>query len=294
MLLPRFEFVCPESLEEACAVLAAHGPSAAVVAGGTDLVVKMKKGTIRPERVVSLSRLRSGAPVTRRADAGLVVDPLATMSELARSPELRAPFESVAEGAASVGSPLVRNRATVGGNLVSARPCADTAPPLVCWKAALRLRSAGGERTLDLESFITGPGETGIRPDEILVSIEVEPPPRTAGSAFVKLIRRATLEVTIASAAVTVALDESGETIEDVRIALGSVAPVPLRAAKAEAVLRGERPDEERLAHAAAEAAREARPIDDVRGSAAYRHEMVEVLVRRAAKTALVRAGGAR
>jgi len=294
MLLPRFEFLRPATLEDACRALAEAGPAAALVAGGTDLLVKMKNGSVRPECVVSLGRIRSGTPVSRAADGRLAIDPLATMAELARAPGLRAPFESIAEGAAAVGSPLIRNRATVGGNLVSARPCADTAPPLVCWRAALRLRSASGERTVRLETFFTGPGQTAIRPDEILTSIEVEAPLGLAGSAFEKLIRRAALEITIVSAAATVTLDTASGKVTDVRIALGSVAPIPLRAVSAEAILRGERPDATRIARASAEAAREAKPIDDLRGGAAYRRKMVEVLVRRAVEQALARAGGSR
>jgi carbon-monoxide dehydrogenase medium subunit len=293
MRLPRFRFCEPESIEEACARLAEEGGRAAVVAGGTDLLVKMKRGLLRPEVVLSIARLRGRAPVSRGADGAAVLDALATMAELVASEELPGALGCIAEGARNVGSPLIRNRATVGGNLASARPCADTAPPLLVLGARVRLRSAARERLVGLDGFFAGPGLTCMAPGELLTAIEVPAPPARSGAAFLKLTRRSTLEITIVSAAAYVAFDEGGERIREARVFLGSVAPVPLRAAGAEGALVGERPGRELLAHAAALAAADARPIDDFRGSAAYRREMVDVLVRRALEQAVSRAGGA-
>jgi CO/xanthine dehydrogenase FAD-binding subunit len=291
MLLPKFQFSAPGSLEEACRLLAEGEGKAAVIAGGTDLLVKMKQGRLSPELVVSIARLGDGQPPVEPDDGLLRIQPLATMTELGNHRDLRGTFRSIAEGALAVGSPQIRNRATVGGNLVSARPCADTAPPLLCWDARLDLASAKGIRTVELSDFFMAPGRTLIRPDEIMVSIDIERPREPAGGAFLKLIRRATREITIVSAAVSLMLDRPGGSVTTARIALGSVAPVPLRAIKAEELLRGERASGTLFAQAAATAAGEAVPIDDFRGSAAYRREMVEVLVRRALEQALSRAG---
>jgi carbon-monoxide dehydrogenase medium subunit len=292
MPLPRFEFCEPDSIAQACRLLAESDGSAAVLAGGTDLVVKMKRGTIKPDLVVSIARLR-GSPI--RTDNGkLIIDSQATMAELGSHPDLRGTFASIAEGALAVGSPQIRNRATVGGNLVSARPCADTAPPLLCWGARLNLRSAERERALELNDFFQGPGETLIRPGEILISIEIDRPAGPTGGAFLKLIRRATLEITIVSAAATIVLDEPDGIVRNARIVMGSVAPVPLRARAAEDALCGERVSGSSIDRAAAVAASVAQPIDDLRGGAGYRREMVEVLVRRALVLAHARAGGGR
>jgi carbon-monoxide dehydrogenase medium subunit len=294
MLLPKFQFIDPVSLEEACRILSESGGRAALIAGGTDLVVKMKQRLLAPDPVVSVARLRGDAPAVGAANGELTISPMASMTELGGDPGLRGTFRSIAEGALAVGSPQIRNRATVGGNLVSARPCADSAPPLLSWDARLELASVDGIRSVELSDFIKKPGETIKRPDEILVAIKITRPPEPAGGAFLKLIRRATLEVTIVSAAVSLLFDKPGGAITSARVALGSVAPVPLRARKAEDILTGESASEALFHAAATTAAGEAVPIDDLRGSAAYRKEMVEVLVRRALGLALSRAGGGR
>jgi carbon-monoxide dehydrogenase medium subunit len=291
MPLPNFQFSEPENLDEVCRLLSDSGGRAAVIAGGTDLLVKMKQGLIKPELVVSIAKLRGGGPPLEAGNEKLRISPLATMSELGAYPDLQGTFRSVAEGALAVGSPQIRNRATVGGNLVSARPCADSAPPLLCWGATLELASVDGMRTVALSDFITAPGSTLIGSGEVLVAIELDRPREPAGGAFLKLIRRATMDITIISAAVSLFLDRPGGVITSARMALGSVAPVPLRAREAEDVLRGERASEELFARAAAAAAGQALPIDDLRGSAAYRREMVEVLARRVLERALSRAG---
>jgi carbon-monoxide dehydrogenase medium subunit len=146
---------------------------------------------------------------------------------------------------------------------------------------------------VELDKFFKGPGKTQIRPGEILTSIELDKPSDPAGSAFFKLIRRATMEITIVSAAATIVLDRPAGAVREAGIVLGSVAPVPLRARAAEEALRGEKVNGETIARAAAAAAKEARPIDDHRGGAAYRREMVEVLVRRSLEMAHARTGGA-
>jgi carbon-monoxide dehydrogenase medium subunit len=292
MLLPKFQFSEPSNLDEACRLLADAGERAAVIAGGTDLLVKMKQGRLKPELVVSIARLRRGKPPVDADSGKLCIRPLATMTELGSHPALRGTFRSIAEGALAVGSPQIRNLATVGGNLVSARPCADSAPPLLCWNANLQLASRKGRRTVALKDFILKPGITVMRPDEIMVSIDIERPQEPAGGAFLKLIRRATLEITIVSAAASLILDEPGGSVTAARVALGSVAPVPLRAREAEGILEGEPASEALFGKAAAAAAAEAVPIDDLRGSASYRREMVDVLVRRALTLSLSRAGG--
>jgi carbon-monoxide dehydrogenase medium subunit len=289
MILPRFELERPATLAEACALLAAGGGEAALLAGGTDLLVKLKRQERRPRLLISLGRIEELRG--REAGAGgLALGALSTMSELAVDARLSGPFAGLAEGAAVVGGPLIRNRATVGGNIVNARPCADTVPPLLVLDARLRLSSARGERTVALDGFITAPGATRIASDEILTAIVLPGVAGETGSCYLKATRRAAMEVTTAGVAASLQLD--GGKITSARIALASVGPIPLRALAAEAALAGQTPEEALLARASALAREAATPIDDHRSTAEHRRQLVEVLTRRALTTALARARG--
>ena len=289
----RFDFVEPDRLDAALALLA-EDESTAVVAGGTDLLRLIRIGHARPARVVSIARLAELRGVQRREDGGLSIGALTTMAALAGDPEIRRRAPALAEAAAQVGSPQVRNRATIGGNLVNASPCADSAPPCAVHAAEVVLRSAAGERRLALADFMTGPGQTVRRPDELLAAVELPPAGPRTGCAFETLTRRKTLEITIASATARLSLAPDG-TLATARVCLGSVAPVWLLSAGAERDLIGKDPDAATLAAAARAAAADASPIDDLRGGAVYRRSMVEVLSRRALQRALRRAeaGGA-
>lgn len=287
MLLPRFELESPMRVAQATRLLADAGAEGAVLAGGTDLLVKMKRGLARPRLLISLSRIPELEGIELSAGR-LRVGAATRMSTLASAGLLAGPWRALAEGAAAVGGPLVRNRATVGGNLVNARPCADTAPPLAALGAVLELTSQRGVRQLELDGFILGPGQTKRQADEIVTAIVLPSPPPRCGSCYLKLTRRAAMEVTIVGVAASVVLDE--ERIWQARIVLTSVAPVPLRARAAERCLVGELADERSVRAAAASARGEAAPIDDHRAPASYRSEMVEVLTRRALTQAIARA----
>lgn len=291
MLLPRFEFEAPTTLDEACQILHAHRAQARVLAGGTDLLVKMKRGVASPARVVSLARLAE----LRSVDVGdklVRIGALSTMSALAAHATLGTTLHALVEGAGSVGGPNIRNRATVGGNVVNARPCADTLPPLIVLDAQLVLLSQRGERRCPVDGFVTGAGETNIADDEILTQFELLQRPHT-GSCYLKITRRAAVEVTCVGCAAAVTLSADGKQVERARIALTSVAPIPLRVAEAEAAIEGQAPAEQAYASAGAAARKSCWPIDDHRASAAYRDEMVQVLTVRALRQAVARAQGA-
>jgi len=294
MLLPRFDYEAPASLERVCRLLAEAGSEARLLAGGTDLLLKMKRGDLRPRLLVSLGQLEALRQV-EVSDQGLRVGPLCTMSmlqdHLLLGPD--SPWAALAEGASSVGGPIIRNRATVGGNIANARPCADTVPPLMALQAHLHLESRdGGERVVALDGFIQGPGETHLRPEEIVTAIAVPAAGGPAGSCYIKITRRAAMEVTLVGCAASVQLDAAATHVERARVVLTSVAPIPLRVPAAEQVVQGCTLDRMELAlHEAAEAARSAaRPIDDHRAPAFYRSEMVAVTVRRALRQAVRRA----
>jgi len=282
MILPRFEYEAPESLEGALSLIAGAGGDAFVLAGGTDLLVKMKRGQARPRLVVSLRRVPSLSGIERTADGGLRIGPLTTMSAVAGNRLMTGPFVALAEGAAVVGGPAIRNRATIGGNIVSARPCADTMPPLVAFGASVRLAGPAGSRT----------ASPSMGRDEILAAIDVPAPPAWRGSCYLKFTRRAAMEVTVVGCAASVDLEADRRTVARVRVVLASVAPTPLRARDAEDWLVGQAAEEGRIARAARAAADATSPIDDCRAPAAFRRQIVEVLARRALTAAISRATG--
>ncbi|RJR19596.1 MAG: xanthine dehydrogenase family protein subunit M [Desulfobacteraceae bacterium] len=289
MLLPKFEYHDPGKLTEACRLMAELGQGARLLAGGTDLLVNMKKSLVRPQHVVSLGRIPELASLKkegRRIRIGSCVN----IADIAREPVISERLTALSEGALSLGSPLIRNLATIGGNIVTARPAADMPPPLIAYGAKIKLQKKGKSRTIPLDAFFTGPGSTVLEHGELLSEIMIEMPSSLSGASYIKLGVRKALEISLASAAAFIRLDSPEGRIKDARIALGSVAPTPLRSRSAEEVLLGECPSPALFTKASEEAARDARPIDDFRGSAEYRRDMVKVLTRRALDKALKRA----
>ncbi|MFO7783790.1 MAG: FAD binding domain-containing protein [Thermodesulfobacteriota bacterium] len=287
MLLPRFEYHDPRDLDEACRLMGDLGQEARPLAGGTDLLVNMKKRLLSPEHLVSLGRIE-GLHTMGGSNGGYRIGACVTAAELALASDIQERFPALYEGASRLGSPLIRNLATVAGNLVSARPAADLPPPLMAYGARAILRSASGDRSIPVEEFFKGPGATAAEPTEILESVLLDTPPARSGAAYLKLGIRQTLEISIVNVAAFLALE--GETIQSARVILGAVAPTPIRAPSAEKALAGQKPSADLFAEAAQEAARDARPIDDFRASADYRRDMVIVLTRRVLETALERA----
>ena len=297
MTLPRFDFEAPTSLPDACSLLAQSGHEALILAGGTDLLVKMKRGVLRPRLVVSLGRLEglTGVEAARRRRLRIgAADHHEPAGSRARCSA--ATGRSLAEGAGSVGGPLIRNRATVGGNIINARPCADTVPPLMALGARLQLLSARGSAHGRARRLHPGPGRDRIDPeDELLTDIllPIAERARAGGAAYLKLTRRAAMEVTMVGCAAAVVLDD-GMAHHPAGAASCSPRwrPVLLRVPEAEAALDG----------AAAERAgaiarprrrgprRRPTPSTTTGPRRAYRGEMVEVLTRRALTIAAGRA----
>ena len=289
MLLPKFEYHEPATLEDACRLMADLGPGAKALAGGTDLMVNMKRKLVSPEHVVCLSKIAE-LKVLDASEGRFRIGGGLTAAELADSGEVRKNLGALAAGASLLGSPLIRNLATLAGNIVSARPAADLPPSLMAYGAEAVIRNKGGERSLPLEDFFLGPGRTVIRPDEVLSAVVVGNPPPGSGAAYVKLGVRKALEISLVNAAAFISLDGAAGVIRNARIVLGAVAPTPVRAPSGEETLLGEKPSGELFARAGAAAVRDARPIDDSRGSAEYRRDMIEVLTRRALNMAWKRA----
>jgi carbon-monoxide dehydrogenase medium subunit len=285
MLLPKFNYHEPRSVGAATRLLHEIGKEASVLAGGTDLLVNMKMGKSAPKHVVSLSRIEDLKGV--KMDQGaLTLGACVTAGELKDQEQIKSEFNGLCQSAGSLGSPLIRNLATVGGNIVTARPAADLPPTLMAYGASVVLKKEQGERIIPLEEFFKGPGQTVIEPEEILCAVVLNEPPPYSGGGYVKLGVRKALEISLVNVAAFMVLDGPNGPIKESRIVLGSVAPLPMRSPSAEAVLIGERPDDALFERAGNAASKDAKPIDDFRGSAEYRREMVKVLTRRALKLA--------
>ena len=260
------------------AIESARRPGAAFVAGGTNLVADVLFGRKRPALAVDISRLGELRFIEER-EGRLRVGALTTVTDLLESERVRAEAPPLYESAVEFAGPLVRNRATVGGNLLDASPAADLAPPLLAQEGRVELLSAEGPRTLPLSAFFLGYRKTDARPGELLVAISLRPLGPGDRAAYHKLQLRRAMAIAVVSVAVALWM-EDGRCAE-AGIGMGAVAPVPYRSGRAEAALRGRPLGEAEIAAAAAAAREEARPIDDVRASAAYRRRMCEVLVRR-------------
>jgi carbon-monoxide dehydrogenase medium subunit len=270
-------------MDEAGALLNHYGVKAKILAGGTDLLVNLKKRLLSPEQVISLNKIEGLKEITLIQKEGVTLGPLTTAASLAQSGLIQEQGAVLGQGALRLGSPLIRNRATVGGNLVTARPASDLIPPLLVLGATLRLKGLQGERTLPLENFLRGPGQTAIQPDEILSRICIPLVEGPSAGIYVKLGSRKTLEIALVNVASFLTLGPDG-SIQEARVALGAVGPTALLSQGAAKVLKGVRPKDEKdpvFKEAARAAAQDSKPITDHRGSAEYRREMVEVLTHR-------------
>ncbi|MFU0504520.1 FAD binding domain-containing protein [Pseudaminobacter sp. NGMCC 1.201702] len=276
----RFHYHEPQSLAEASALLIKLGSAAHVMAGATDLLVEIREDLRSCEHVVNIKKIAGLAEFSCDAEHGLRFGALVTARRIETSPEVIALYPNLATAASQLGSIQVRNRATVVGNICRASPSADTIPPLIADGARLTVYSEAGEREVAIEDFFTGPGRTVLKPGDIVTGVTVPPPAASSGRSYIKHGRRKAME--LATVGVAVSLEQKDGKCRDIRIALGAVAPTPIRARKAEALLRGRAIDAVLLAEAAETAMLESTPISNVRASAAYRREMVGVLTRRA------------
>ena len=281
-----FEYFTPDRLDEALDILQQH-PEAQVLAGGTDLLVQAHERNRPIAALVSLRRIPGLNTVA--INGMLCLGAMQTVGKVAAHPGIRQDYTALAMGAGLIGSVQIQNMATVGGNICNASPSADTAPGLLASGAQVVLASAMGERILPLEAFFQGPGKTALQPGELLIRLELPLPPAHCGSFYLRHTPRARMDLAFVGVAAAVQLSETGE-ICSARIALGAVAPTPLRAYRAEQRLAGSRPDEALINEAALLAAAETHPIDDLRASADFRRHLVEVLTRRALEGAIANA----
>jgi CO/xanthine dehydrogenase FAD-binding subunit len=270
--------------------LTALGSGARPVAGGTDLVVGARQGKAPlPVAIVAIDRIEALGGIAASGD-GLYMGALVTHHGIVASAVIRERFTALADASAIVGSHATRAHGTIGGNVMNASPAMDTGGPLLCFGASAILRSRSGERKVPLDELWTGPGSTDARSDELLVGLEVPAPAPETGSAYVRLEYRRQMEIAIVGVTAVVSVGAGGVT--DARVAITALAPTIRRVPAAEAALVGSDGGAELIAAAARAAAAGSAPITDVRGSAAYRSAMAEVIARRAIAAALARARG--
>ncbi len=292
--LPRFDYVRPATADEAVELLQTHDWAARLVMGGTDLFANMRDGKLWPRVVIDVKGLPGMRDVAYSEATGLTVGAAVTMNELARHPDVLAHYPLLAQAAEAVASYQVRNRATVGGNLCNASPCADTAPALLALEAEFVLYGPrisasyarasmmkNGERTVPAGEFFRGPGQTSLQGGEVMTAIRIPPPPARPAARYLKLGRCRSGDLSLVGVAVLAHANGAGSG-HSFRLGLGSVAPTPLRAAGAEAFLAANPPGEETFARAAELAMAAASPITDVRGTADYQKAMVRTLTLRA------------
>jgi carbon-monoxide dehydrogenase medium subunit len=280
-----FEYFEPATLADAVALLGRYNRQASILAGGTDLLVEIKEQLKQPDYVINIKKIPGLDCLNYDEDEGLRIGALVTVRRIETSPLVQAKYASLAQAARDLASIQVRCRATVAGNICRASPSADTLPPLIADGAVVKVFGLQGERVILLEEFFIGPGKTVMTQDEVLTEIAVPAPPLHTGKVYIKHGRRKAMELATVGVAVTLTL--AGDICQEIRIVLGAVAPTPLRARQAEAVLRGKRIDEAAISAAAQAAQAESRPISDVRSSAEYRREMVRVLTARAVRQAV-------
>jgi aerobic carbon-monoxide dehydrogenase medium subunit len=281
-----FEYRTPKSLKEVHATLKEFGSDAKLIAGGTSLVIMMRQRLVRPNCLVSLRSVR-GLNSIEIHDGGTRIGGLATHREVESSSLLRRRLPLLAETYHHVATIRVRNMATVGGGLAHADPNQDPPPTLIALGATVKATSADGSRVIPLDEFFTDYYETVLKPDEIVTEVFVPKMAPNSAGAYLKFLPRTADDYATVSAAAMLTLDKTGKTINDVRIALGSVGVTPIRATAAESVLRGQPVKAEAFAEAGEKAKEAVDPVSDFRGSAAYKKEMAGVFVRRALEKAL-------
>jgi carbon-monoxide dehydrogenase medium subunit len=271
----EFEYYEPRSLEEALELLAKFKGEAKILAGGTDLLVKMKTRIIEPKVIVNIKRIQ-GLRYIIEENEHIRIGALTTLRDIEKSTIVEKNLPALHDAVKVMGSIQIRNMATLVGNLCNASPAADTAPPLLVYNARVVAMSTRGKRFIPLEEFFKGPGITALEPDEMLVEVIVKK--NNKGSSAFEKVSRVAVDLAIASAAVYAEISSDG-VIEDSRVAVGSVAPKPIRTRILEERIKGLRLGSEELKKAIYEIDREISPITDVRSTAEYRRHIVKVLV---------------
>ena len=286
MFPAAFDYRAPTSLDEALAILAERGDEAKVMAGGQSLIPLLKLRFSRPELVVDIARIPALNTI-KKDDGHVAIGALARHVDVEQSKELAGSAPMMVEAARWIADPLVRNRGTLVGSICHADPAGDWGSVILAMHADVVARSRSGDRVIHASDFFKGPFETALKPDEVVTEVRIPVGKGRGGGAYLKLERKVG---DFATVAVAVHLHLDGNKVETAGIGMTAVGPTNIRASEAEMALRGKEPTDEVIAEAARLAAAAAEPKDDIRGSAAYKKDVVRVFVQRGLKTAIGRA----
>jgi carbon-monoxide dehydrogenase medium subunit len=282
-------YIRPETLEDAVGLLAGSPGKAAILAGGSDLLVRMKGGFVEPDLIIDIKGIERLSQVSEDADC-YRIGSAHSCALLGENKALRAAWPGVVEAANLIGSKQVQGRCTIVGNLCNASPAADSVPALVAAGARAVIVGPGGKRTIPVEAVPTAPGRTSLGVGEIIEAIELDKRPPHSADAYQRFTPRTEMDIAVVSAAVNVTLDDSG-TITSARVALGAAAPTVILVEEAAAILVGTKADPETLEKLAAICSQACKPIDDKRGTIEFRKKVAGVLAKRVATIAYERAG---
>lgn len=287
----KFTYLAPKNLDEAVSLHESYGERAKYVAGGTDVLVKIKEGKLAPDYLISLKDiLDQERPYLNHETGELFIGAFLTHRAIEKSSIVQLNYPILHDAVKNIGSVQIRNVATIGGNLVNAVPSADGAIPLIALDGKANIHGTKGRRSVDLRRFFLGPGQCDLERGEILLEIVIPPLLPRTGGAYIKHGRREAMELPMLGVGTLLSLEEDMATCARVRICLGVAAPTPLRCLEAEKYLTGKAVNEETLAETGRIAGEESKVRDSIRGLAWYRREMVGVLVKRMGHAALQRA----
>ncbi|MGE3538280.1 MAG: xanthine dehydrogenase family protein subunit M [Candidatus Tectimicrobiota bacterium] len=287
----RFEYRAAHTVQEAIGLLQQEDGTR-VVAGATDVLIRWRQGLLKPPAVLSIKRIPGLDQISYSPESGLSLGTLVNVRTLERHPLVQAHYPALAQAASAFAGVQIRHLATVGGNVCNASPAGDSLPALLAYGAECRLLGPAGERRLPLAQFLLGPGRTALQPAELLLSLHLPPALPHSGGLYIKHSPRSTMDIATVGVAAMVALTAPDGDCQEVNITLGAVAPTVIRATAAEEVLRGQPLTAERLQQAAHAAAQAASPVDDIRGSAAHRRQVIAPLVQRTLHYATLMARG--
>jgi carbon-monoxide dehydrogenase medium subunit len=288
-MIKDFEYFAPKTLKEALTLLDKYRDECKIIAGGQSLLILMRQRLVTPEYLIDIKGISELDYITSDAKEGLKIGALATHRAIEKSPAMKNGFSVLGEMERRLASVQTRNWGTIGGNICHGDPAGDPVPVLIALKSTLKMASLKDERTMPVEDFTLDYFETALEPNELLTEIQVPLPLSHTGAAYTKF-NIIESDVATVGVAVSLTLGSGSGVCEDVRIALGALAPTPMRAKKAEGVLHGNKITDNLLREAGVVASTEAEPISDIAASAEYRRELVRVLVARVGKEALARA----
>ena len=282
-------YEAPRSIDETVALLRGSNGTARILAGGTDLLAQMRTGLVSPDLFVDVKKIPELTSIGTTQGGGFRIGAAVCGAALGEHAALVAAWPGVVEAAELIGSAQIQGRASLGGNLCNASPAADSVPALIAAGATCTIVGPSGTREAAVEDIVTAPGQTSLATGEFVVDFLLPKPAPRCGSAYLRMIPRSEMDIAIVGAAVSLTVDEAG-VCTAARVSLGAVAPTPLLVADASAALLGTELDDRAVEAAGAASSAAANPIDDKRGTVAYRKQVAAVLTRRAVRIALERA----